>query len=50
MLFSIILLIVLICLNGIFSASELAFLSLDKVKLKAEIENGNKKALKIDKI
>ena len=46
MLFSIILLIILISLNGIFSASELAFLSLDKVKLKIEIEKGNKKAKK----
>jgi len=34
MLFSVILLVVLIFLNGIFSASELAFLSLDKIKLK----------------
>ena len=47
MLFSIILLIVLIFLNGVFSASELAFLSLDKIKLRQEIEKGNKKAIKI---
>ena len=40
-------LIFLICVNGIFSASELAFLSLDKVKLKSEVNNGNKKAIKI---
>lgn len=50
MLFSIMLLIILICVNGIFSASELAFLSLDKVKLKSEVNNGNKKAIKINKI
>jgi len=50
MLFSIILLIVLILINGVFSASELAFLSLDKIKLKNEIESGNKKAIKIDKV
>jgi len=50
MLFSIILLVVLIFINGVFSASELAFLSLDKVKLKNEIEKGNKKAIKIEKL
>ena len=50
MLFSVILLIILIFINGIFSASELAFLSLDKVKLKNEIEKGNKKAIKIEKV
>ncbi len=50
MLFSILLLIVLIVINGIFSASELAFLSLDKIKLKQEVDNGNKKAIKISKI
>ena len=50
MLFSIILLIVLIFLNGVFSASELAFLSLDKIKLRQEIEKGNKKVIKINKL
>lgn len=50
MLFSIILLIFLIFLNGIFSASELAFLSLDKIKLKKEIDKKNKKAIKISKL
>ena len=50
MLFSIILLVVLIFLNGVFSASELAFLSLDKIKLKKEIEKGNKKGIKINKL
>lgn len=50
MLFSIIFLIILIFINGIFSASELAFLSLDKVKLKNEVDKGNKKAQKITKI
>lgn len=50
MLFSIILLTILIGINGIFSASELAFLSLDKIKLKNEIEKGSKKAISIDKI
>ena len=50
MLFSIIFLILLIFINGIFSASELAFLSLDKVKLKNEVDKENKKAQKITKI
>ena len=50
MLFSIIFLILLIFINGIFSASELAFLSLDKAKLKNEVDKGNKKAQKITKI
>lgn len=44
MLFSIFVLIILISINGIFSASELAFLSIDKYWLKKETENGNKKA------
>ncbi len=50
MFLSIILLIVLIGINGIFSASELAFLSLDKVVVKKEIEKGDKKAISINKI
>ena len=50
MLFSILLLIVLIGINGIFSSCELAFLSLDKLKLKEEVEKGNKKAITINKI
>ena len=50
MLFSIVLLSVLIAINGIFSASELAFLSLDKIKLKEQAEKGDKKAKSIKKI
>lgn len=50
MIFSIILLIILIGINGIFSASELAFLSIDKLMLKKDIESGNKKAISVDKI
>ena len=50
MFFSILLLVILIFINGIFSASEIAFLSLDKFKLKKEIESGNKKAIKIKKL
>jgi len=50
MIFSIILLVILIGINGIFSASELAFLSIDKIKLKQELESGNKKAKSINEI
>lgn len=50
MILSILLLIVLIGINGIFSSSELAFLSIDKFKLKEEVEKGNKKAITINKI
>ena len=50
MFLSIILLIILIGINGIFSATELAFLSLDKIKLKQDIESKNKKTIAIDKI
>lgn len=50
MLFSIILLIILIGINGIFSANELAFLSLDKIKLKEEVRKENKKAINISKV
>ena len=50
MFLSIILLIVLISINGIFSASELAFLSLDKISLKHEVKKQNKKAIMINKV
>ena len=46
MFFSIVLLIILISINGVFSASELAFLSLDKYELKEESKKGNKKSKK----
>jgi len=50
MLLRIVLLCILIIINGIFSASELAFLSVDKIKLMKEIDKKNKKAMKINKI
>lgn len=50
MLGSVILLVILILLNGIFSSSELAFLSLNKIKLKEDIKSKDKKAIMIDKI
>lgn len=50
MLISVIILIILIGINGIFSSSELAFLSIDKLKLFEEVEKNNKKALRIKKL
>lgn len=49
MIFNIILLIVLIFINGILSASEIAYLSLDKFELKEKMKK-NKKARKINKM
>ena len=50
MLRDIILLIILIIFNGVFSASELAFLSVNRYKLKEEVKKGNKKAKRIEKL
>lgn len=47
MFFRIIALVVLILINGIFSATEIAYLSLNKYNLNKEIKRGNKKAIKI---
>lgn len=47
MLFKVLLLVILILINGFFSASELAFLSIDKFTLKKDISKGNKKAIKV---
>lgn len=47
MLIKVLILIVLILINGIFSATEIAFLSLNKYKLNKEVKKGNKKAKKI---
>ena len=47
MLIKILILIILILINGIFSATEIAFLSINKYKLNKEIKNDNKKAKKI---
>lgn len=46
----IIILIVLIIINGIYSSCELAFLSIDKVRLHDKVSKGNKKAILISKI
>ena len=50
MFIQIILLILLIFLNGVFAASEIAFLSVNKTKLKMDIKAGNKKAQKVQKL
>lgn len=47
MLIKILVLVILILFNGIFSATEIAFLSINKYKLNKEIKNNNEKAKKI---
>ena len=46
----IIVLAILIVINGLFSAAELAFLSIDKYDLRAKCKKKNKKALRIQKL
>lgn len=46
----IIFLVLLIVLNGVFAASEIAFLSIDKYELKESVKKKNKKAIKIKKL
>ena len=50
MILSILLLVILIFVNGLFSATEIAFLSIDKYELSKEVKKGNKKAKKIVKL
>lgn len=50
MLFEILIVIILILINGVFSASEIAFLSIDNFYLEEKIEKGNKKAIRIKKM
>lgn len=47
MIIKIILLLILILINGVFSATEIAFISINKYKLNKEIKKKNKKAVKI---
>lgn len=47
MIIKFIFLAILILINGVFSATEMAFLSLNKYDLNQEIKNKNKKAVKI---
>ena len=50
MILSILTLIILILINGLFSASELAFLSLDKITLQERINKKDKTAIKINNL
>lgn len=50
MFIHILLLVLLIFINGVFSSSEIAFLSLNKVKLNRMIKDNNKKAVKVKKL
>lgn len=43
-------LFLLILINGVFSASEIAFLSINKIKLNHNVKLKNKKAIKIDNL
>ena len=47
MIIKIILLAILIIINGIFAATEISFLSLNKYELHKKIKEGNNKAVKI---
>ena len=50
MLVEILLLIILVLINGVFSGSEIAFLSIDELYLDEKVESGNKKAIRIKKM
>ncbi len=50
MILKICILIILLGLNGIFSACEMAFVSLNKIELEEDIRKGNKKAKRIQKL
>lgn len=50
MLLSVIFLIILVIINGMFSMAELAFLSVDRIDLKEALNNGNSKAKKVCKV
>lgn len=47
MIFKLLLLVILVLVNGVFSATEIAFLSINKYELNKEVRKKNKKALKI---
>ena len=50
MIFKIIMLFILILINGFFSASEMALVSLNKNELETDAQSKNKKALKVKKL
>ena len=50
MIIDLLLLIILIIINGLFSATEIAFLSVNKYELSKLAKQNNKKAVKIEKL
>lgn len=50
MILEVLILVILIVINGVFSASEIAFLSIDDFYLDEKIEKGNKRAYKIKRM
>lgn len=50
MLIQLVIVMLLILVNGVFAASEIAFLSVNKFELKQEVKKKNKKAIKIQKL
>lgn len=50
MVYKILLLFCLILINGIFSASEMAFVSIDKSEVDDDIQKGNKRAIRTKKL
>jgi putative hemolysin len=50
MIFEILIVVILVLINGVFSASEIAFLSIDSFYLEERVEKGNKKALRIKRM
>ena len=50
MVVELLLLIILICINALFAASEIAFLSLNRNKIESEAKKGNTKYSKIQKL
>ena len=50
MLIQILILLILICLNAFFAASEIAFISLNDNKIEKQAKEGNKKAKQIEKM
>ena len=50
MLSQLVILVILIFLNAFFAASEIAFISLNDVKIEKQAREGNKKAIQIEKM
>lgn len=50
MLLKILILFILILVNGLFSATEMAFVSINKAELLDDVQKGNKRAIKVKKL